>query len=260
MPKESDIKKAIRNPLRGGFFLLTELYNLFVSIPVKRRFFPSGFRELDEIRQRALKRSGISDHLEVIFIESLIFNPDLIVELGVRGGESTFVFERVARLCDAKLISVDINDCSKASSYENWTFVKSDDVEFARAFPRWCEDRGIDPSIDILFIDTSHLFEHTLSEIEHWFPYLSKKAKVFFHDTNLRTIFFRKDGSMGLGWNNKRGVIRALECFFNRRFNERANFTDLVNGWLIRHYANCSGLTILEKLNPEGTNPLSPHP
>lgn len=51
-----------------------------------------------------------------------------------------------------------------------------------------------------------------------------------------------------VGYNNQRGVIAALEVFFGTTFNERRNFVDVVNGWLIRHYASCSGLTILKKL------------
>ncbi len=85
-----------------------------------------------------------------------------------------------------------------------------------------------------------------MREIEHWFPLLAPRAKVFFHDTNQRRIYFREDGSMGVGWNN-RGVMVALEKYFNKNFNEKRDFTDLVNGWSIRHYAKCNGLTILTR-------------
>ncbi|MEO0161843.1 MAG: hypothetical protein ABIL74_06180 [candidate division WOR-3 bacterium] len=40
-----------------------------------------------------------------------------MVELGVEIGQSTFVFERLAQLCNAKLISLDINDCANPC---NW--------------------------------------------------------------------------------------------------------------------------------------------
>ncbi len=107
--------------------------------------------------------------------------------------------------------------------------------------------------IDVLFIDTSHLFEHTHSEITAWFPFLSSRAKVFFHDTNLKRVYFRKDGSMGIGWNNGRGVIRAVERYLNRTFNERANLVDFSPGWLVRHFPYCAGFTILEKFDLEAT-------
>jgi len=106
--------------------------------------------------------------------------PRLIVELGVRKGQSTFVFERVARLFDAALVSVDIEDCMQASSYPHWHFVQSDDVAFARRFPAWCAEHDLPAQIDVLFIDTSHVYEHTVQEIDAWFPLLAKHALVFF--------------------------------------------------------------------------------
>jgi hypothetical protein len=104
----------------------------------------------------------------------------------------------------------------------------------------------------VLFIDTSHLYEHTVQEIEHWFGYLNEHAKVIFHDTNMRVLYFRKDGSTGVNMDDHRGVIAALEHYFQLRFNERRDFVDLHNGWLIKHHANCSGLTILERIEMNG--------
>ena len=171
-----------------------------------------------------------------------------MVELGVRDGDSTFVLERIAKLCSSKLISVDLEDCSHVSKYDKWMFIQKNDIEFSKEFESWCKQREIDHKIDILFIDTSHEFEHTYQEINSWFPFLSEKSKVIFHDTNLKKIYFRKDGSMGIGWNNKRGVIKALEKFFNDSFNENKGFIDSRKNWLIKHYPYCNGLTILEKI------------
>ena len=143
---------------------------------------------------------------------------------------------------------MDIEPTTRVSQDQRWRFVQSDDIEFAKRFPEWCRENGLPTEIDILFIDTSHFFEHTVQEIEHWFPLLAPRAKVFFHDTNLRRIYFRKDGSMGVAWSN-RGVIGALEKFFGKSFNEREDFTASINGWFITHYAQCSGFTILTR-NP----------
>jgi hypothetical protein len=224
------------------------IYNAIVDSMRTEPFLPSGWRELDEIKERSMKRTDISDHLVSLFVEAMAIRPNLIVELGVRGGESTFAFERVARLCGSKLVSVDVDDCSVASSFEGWRFEKSDDVDFAKRFESWCRDHLITAAIDVLFIDTSHLLAHTVEEIKYWFPFLSDKAKVFLHDTNCKKIYFRKDGSIGAGWNNQRGVIAALENFFGKRLNERKCFVDWAKGWTIRHYPYCAGLTILERL------------
>ena len=202
---------------------------------------------LADIRQRAQRQTDICDHLETLFIECLNLPAKLIVELGVGDGESTFVLEHIARLWKARLISVDIADCKKVSSYRRRMFVQMDDIAFAREYPRFCELHDIKSDIDILFIDTSHLYDHTVQEIKSWFPFLADHSKAIFHDTNMKEIFSRKDGSKGRGWNNERGVIHAIEEYFNRSFDEETDFTETINGWFVKHYAHCNGLMILER-------------
>jgi cephalosporin hydroxylase len=262
--------KGTKNPGKTILFLISTVYNIFRDLRSHKNLISADskelneinsclvtgagmdersiLKELEEIKKRSIKRTDISDHLVTLFVESLNIKPRLIVELGVRGGESTFVLERVAKLCGSTLVSVDLEDCSDSSSYKNWIFVQSDDIEFAKIFEVWCKEHGIQSTIDLLFIDTSHIFEHTVKEIENWFPFLAEKSKVFFHDTNLKRLFFRRDGSIGVGWNNQRGVIRAIEKYFGKGFNEKEDFTELRDGWRITHYANCNGFTILEKV------------
>lgn len=227
---------------------IRNVYNPLVRILSRSRGAPAGSVELREIKNRARLDTDIADHLTTLFAESVSVRPHLIVELGVRGGESTFVFERVARLFDSKLVSVDLEDCQQASTSKGWFFVRSDDIEFAKTFEPFCRQKGFAPLIDILFIDTSHFFDHTVQEIKYWFPFLSTHAKVFFHDTNMKEVFFRKNGSIRFGWNNQRGVIRAIEAYLKASFCEDEDFIDLRDGWLIKHFACSSGLTVLERV------------
>ena len=241
-----DVEK-LRHSCRKRF---RSFYNFFINLKKPKAPVNTDLAALNAIKQHSLKRTAINEHLETLFLESLTLKPRLIVELGVARGESTRVFTRVAQLCGAKLISVDLNDCSRASDWEEWLFIQKNDLEFAKEFEAWCRAREISPIIDVLFIDTSHYFDHTLGEIRAYFPFLADHAKVFFHDTNLNTYIFRKDGSLDLGWDNNRGVIRALEVHFNRTFPEKEEFIDFVTPWwLIKHYPHCSGLTVLEKLS-----------
>ncbi|MFQ5512391.1 MAG: class I SAM-dependent methyltransferase [Candidatus Krumholzibacteriia bacterium] len=251
------ILKAFRTPrtarayLRDKYYKYYIILNNFVRPPNSNgAVAPSGLPALNEIRQRARVGTDVSDHLVNMFVEALGAQPSLIVELGVRGGESSFVFERVARLCNSRLVSVDIEDCADVANGGSAVFVRSDDVEFAGRFGKWCAERGIDPRIDLLFIDTSHLHGHTVDEINYWFPLLSTHATVLLHDTNLREVYRRKNGSMGRGWDNDRGVIRALEKYFDTRFDETQDFLDFKNGWLIKHYHTCNGFTILRRVLP----------
>ena len=80
--------------------------------------------------------------------------------------------------------------------------------------------RSIRQPVDVLFIDTSHLYEHTVKEIEAWFPLLAPNALVMFHDTNLRPNYTRQNGTCGVGWDNDRGVIRAIEEYLGETLDE----------------------------------------
>lgn len=204
--------------------------------------------EAKEIREWAAARGGVDiiDHLATVFLETVAVRPRLIVELGVRQGVSRFAFEKAASAVGSSLVSVDIEDCSSTCRPgPGWYFVRGDDVQFARTFREWCAQRGLEPVIDVLFIDTSHVYEHTVEEIRSWFPYLAPHCKVIFHDTNLRRFYRRRDGTIGIGWDNKRGVIQAIETYLGTRFDERKDFATTLDGWAIRHWAHCNGLTIL---------------
>jgi cephalosporin hydroxylase len=209
---------------------------------------PTSSIELREIRELASKRSDINEHLETIFAEGLLCRPRLIVELGVRGGDSSFVFDRVARLCRATVVGVDIDDCSKVYAGEGRFFFQGDDVTFASHFAEFCSQKCIGSSVDLLFVDTSHYYEHTVQEIANWFPLLSPWAKVMFHDTNVRPSGRRKDGSFEVGWDNQRGVIRAIEQYLGININENREYLGLSGGYLIRHWPHCNGLTIIDRL------------
>ncbi len=203
--------------------------------------------DLRAIRARAAIGTDISSHLEALYVAGLAAHPRLIVELGVRGGESTFVFERVARRSGADLVSVDIADCANVSRYERWHWVQEDDVRLGRRFRGWCEQRGLEPLVDVLFVDTSHVYDHTRAEMDAWFPHLSGRAVALFHDTNMKKVFRRRDGTLGLGWDNHRGVVRALEDVLGIRIDERRALACAAGPWRVTHDPICNGLTMLRR-------------
>jgi hypothetical protein len=146
------------------------------------------------------------------------------------------------------VISVDLEECSAICAYPNWHFFRGDDIQFAGHFQDFCQQRGISPFIDLLFVDTSHYYEHTAQEIDAWFPLLSSRSKVLFHDTNSRYIGRRKDGCFELAWDNERGVIRAIEEYLGVKIDERREGIHYSQGWLVRHTPFCNGLTILDRI------------
>ena len=57
-----------------------------------------------------------------------------------------------------------------------WTFIHGDDMD-----PQ-VQDL-LPPEVDILFIDTSHEYEHTLRELESYVPRVVAGGTVLLHDT-----------------------------------------------------------------------------
>jgi cephalosporin hydroxylase len=203
------------------------------------------------------KPSDISDHIATIYADIVGARPKLIVELGTRGGESTKTILAAAAQVDAIVLSVDIDDCSGVAIPEDlktrWTFIKADDMEFLKSgFASWCEARGMSPAIDALFIDTSHLYEHTVAEIRGWMPFLQPNGVALFHDTNLQQKGVTYNNTiLNYGWDNERGVIRAIEEFVGKKYDETKFFVDVANGWLVRHYPNSYGLTMMRRTSSQ---------
>lgn len=105
--------------------------------------------------------------------------PEVVVELGVRTGDSTRAF--LAALNDlgkGELISVDNNPCqgvrSKLRGEPRWVFVQSDSVELGRKWKK---------GIDIILLDTIHTYEQVSSELNVWYPWV--RNLIFVHDTVL---------------------------------------------------------------------------
>jgi len=121
---------------------------------------------------------GIHEHLPTLRRICLEQEAQTIVELGTWYGNSTKAFLEVCKVLGAKLISIDIDGAVKDVQPEsvkndpNWTFHGMDDMKFDINFP-----------IDVLFIDSSHTYPHTLQELEKYSPWLTSKGVILMHDT-----------------------------------------------------------------------------
>jgi predicted O-methyltransferase YrrM len=195
---------------------------------------------LNKAFKDGLRKSDISDHLGSLFFFTVGAKPKLIIELGTGGGESTRALLAAAFLSKAVLLSIDIEDCESIDLpfRENWHFVQAEDIDFGMFhFEGWCRDHQIEPIVDVLFIDSSHEYEHTKSEIATWIRYLSEEGIIIFHDTNMgEGIYSRTDGSVDIGWNNDRGVIRAIEEYVGRKYEESSFCYDFIKDMLLIHY------------------------
>lgn len=184
-----------------------------------------------EVVERAESGGDMRLHMERLFDTILAFRPTLMVELGVRGGVSSFALERGARLVGSKMICVDQHDCSGVLGYAE--FMQSDDVRFAADFKVFCESRGIEPTIDFLMIDTLHTFRHTQREVQAWLPHMAPRCLIAFHDTNAKPLYD--------------GVAAYLRKWLGTPFPEEIDFNAESQGWTIEHYAECYGLTLIRR-------------
>lgn len=172
----------------------------------------------------ARSNSDVAELLPFLFILARFNNPQCILELGTRGGESTKVLLKVCELAGVKGRSVDLSPapdwlCNNSS----WDHFVSDDIEFARNLARrklW-PNGEIFYGIDFLFIDTSHEYLHTKEELAQYWPLINSGGLLVFHDTNLRNRpTWKLSRKLNWGWNNQRGVTRAIEEFFTLNINE----------------------------------------
>jgi predicted O-methyltransferase YrrM len=198
--------------------------------------------------------SDIRDHVGTIFYESISSRPRLLVELGTRGGVSTRALLAAAEIANAHVLSIDIDDCSNIDLpdrfRQRWTFVCEDDIVFAgEPFATFCAARALPPEADVILVDTSHLFEHTRAELKNWLPRLKRGGVIMFHDTNMGIRWHRRlDRDIGPGWDNDRGVIRAIEEFLGRNYDEQTFFVDCTGGFVITHSPWSAGFLVMRKL------------
>lgn len=117
--------------------------------------------------------SDIQDHLPrfVELVEEL--DATHVIELGTRTGVSTIAW---LHALDGRgtLDSVDLDPKPDIGDWPHWTFHQGDDLEVVK---------HLEPA-DVVFIDTSHTYEHTRLELEAYLPLA--RSYIVCHDTQLR--------------------------------------------------------------------------
>jgi len=197
----------------------------------------SGIVALAEANRRIAVHAVLPD----IFDEIVLAAPKLIVELGVsKEALANKALVAAAKLFEASISSCDIHDFTDVCDYPLWSFYRGD----ARTLGRWY-DNGV---VDVLLVDCDELYETTCGIWQVWAPSLAPKCTVMFRCTNLQKTLYYKDGTTtGLGWDNKRGVIRTLEDELGISFDETRPYEGTENGWQVKHIPWGAGLTVLRR-------------
>lgn len=199
--------------------------------------------------------SDISDHLPVLQFMVNAAKPKTILELGTRDGQSTRIFCEYVQAKGATGFSCDLSAAPEfLEKHVSWTHFEMDDLELAsllkeeQKWPNGSNFKGL----DFCFIDTSHEYQHTVDEIEAFWPLGNPGAFFVFHDTNMSSSTNRRiDGSLNTGWDNKRGVVRAIEEYFYLSLKENSLFVlqrpnEKINSLL--HFPWCNGMTLIQKV------------
>jgi predicted O-methyltransferase YrrM len=179
MSLHSKLKTAIRDPKKAILYII-----------LGRPYYEKVMRDLAVIHQylqikpqtpledHALKCTDINEHLVTLYMLTKQMKLLSVLELGVRTGESTIVFLSAAKENGGTVTSIDVVDCPEAISKVDslglskwWRFIRGDDLEV-----EW------NKSIDHLFIDTSHTYDHTLKELQKFEPWVNAGGVITLHD------------------------------------------------------------------------------
>lgn len=163
--------------------------------------------------------SDIYEHLPtfVLLVESQ--NAEHVLELGTRSGVSTVAWLYGLELTDGRLTSVDLEPAPKIGPYDRWTFVQGNDLNPDLI----C---GLDRA-DIVFIDTTHFYEQTVSELNLYRWLVKVGGIMVLHDTELiRPEYAPASPTYP--------VKKAVKEFCD------------ANGYDVTFHKNCNGLGIIE--------------
>jgi predicted O-methyltransferase YrrM len=143
-----------------------------------------GWKALPECRD-------MQDDIMVLFNAVMTIKPKVILELGCGGGLSTRTFALASSLIPgSQVISVDIDqskidDVRAKLEAENLSsqcqIVNQDSAQFLKA--------NSHQTLDFIFIDTSHTYEHTIAELVLALPMLSHHGYMFLHDTRYNEVW-----------------------------------------------------------------------
>ena len=147
--------------------------------------------------ERAMK-----PHLPRLYAFVVSLDAQQVIELGVRGGDSTVAFLAALERTRGRLWSCDVNPprghAKAVSGTHFWTFALGNDRDVIDYAPEQC---------DILFIDTSHEYEDTAWELEHYGARVRDGGVILLHDTDLDGVQRAVDEYLAKhGWNYKEYV------------------------------------------------------
>lgn len=131
-----------------------------------------------DYRWRSTTASDINEHLPT-FVELVrTLDAQHVIELGTRSGISTVGWLYGLAETGGHLTSIDLSPRPEIDDYDRWTFIQGDDMDEAIV-------STLEPA-EIVFIDTSHTYEHTVAELERYRHLVKPGGVIVLHDTENR--------------------------------------------------------------------------
>ena len=138
---------------------------------------------LEEYQQRLSEWSDVQYCMPRMRDTALRYPQVAVLELGVRSGNSTSAFLSAAEENGGHVWSMDTEPPEVPAHWRNsglWTFLHGDDLLLDAR----------DGKFDIVFIDTSHHYDHTLAELRKYVPLVAVGGTVLLHDSLLAHVDF----------------------------------------------------------------------
>lgn len=134
-----------------------------------------------EYQGRCNQWSDIVGHLPTLYEWVERYDKAAVLELGTRSGNSTAAFLAAADRVGGHVWSVDIGLPQAPGWWWQtglWSPIIGNDLDPAVL-------SRLPDSVDVLFIDTSHAYDHTLAELHTYVPRVKPGGVVLCHDTEL---------------------------------------------------------------------------
>lgn len=131
----------------------------------------------DEFARLCATPSDIYQHLPTLVDLVHELDAEHVIELGTRTGVSTVAFLHALTSTRGRLTSVDLDPAPDIPPQPNWTHIQGDDLD-----PDILA--GLDTA-DLVFVDTSHLYEQTVAELNVYRWLVRPGGRIVCHDTEL---------------------------------------------------------------------------
>jgi predicted O-methyltransferase YrrM len=145
----------------------------------------------------------------------------VILEFGVRYGQSTEFFLNICEKNNGFLYSVDIDDTSKKFNSEKWKFIHGRDDNFKLV------ESYIPKKIDLIYIDSFHDAEHVAKIFFHYYPFLKDNGCLIIDDISWLPYSKKNESdNFNSEINNHETFHKILDIYNNntRNFDLTFNF------------------------------------